>query len=94
MWDNGGLVRNKQGLNRVLKFIKQQLDNYSRYKISRLSSLPKLIEYKNLLTTSKLILESAIKRKESRGSHFRSDYPKTDKNWQKNIIIKNEQSKS
>jgi L-aspartate oxidase len=32
----------------------------------------------NMLTTAKLITAAAMQRKESRGSHFRSDYPATD----------------
>jgi L-aspartate oxidase len=42
-----------------------------------------------MLTVSKLVLDSAIERTESRGGHFRSDYPKRDdEKWRKNIIIK------
>ena len=32
-------------------------------------------EVRNLLTIGKLVIEFALKRKESRGGHFREDYP-------------------
>ena len=35
-------------------------------------------ETRNLLTVAKLVLKSAVFRTESRGGHYRSDYPETD----------------
>jgi succinate dehydrogenase/fumarate reductase flavoprotein subunit len=35
-------------------------------------------ELKSMVTTARLIVAGSLARKESRGSHFRSDYPKTD----------------
>jgi len=43
----------------------------------------------NMLIVSRLIVVSARKRKESRGVHHRTDYPKTDNtHWKKHIVIK------
>jgi L-aspartate oxidase len=48
-----------------------------------------LLELRNLVTVAALIVESAMKRKESRGLHYMLDYPqKDDKNFLKNTIIK------
>jgi len=47
------------------------------------------IELENMLMLAELIVESALIRKESRGAHFRSDYPEIDdKHWLKNIVWK------
>ena len=42
-------------------------------------------ELSNLLTVGKLIAESAILRKESRGAHYRDDYPNTSQLWESHI---------
>ncbi len=42
-------------------------------------------ELHSLLTAGELLLRGAIERKESRGAHFRSDYPKMSEEWKKNI---------
>jgi len=46
------------------------------------------LDLQNLLTVSEAITLSAIERKESRGAHFREDYPEKDENSGKfNLII-------
>ena len=43
----------------------------------------------NMLTVARLIAESALCRRESRGAHFRSDVPETDDaNWRCRIVSK------
>ena len=44
-------------------------------------------ETRNLLDVADLILKSAIFRTESRGGHYRSDYPDTDFDWQAHTLI-------
>ena len=54
------------------------------------SQLKLYAETLNLLDIGYLILKSAIFRQESRGGHYRLDYPKTLKEWELHTIIKNE----
>jgi L-aspartate oxidase len=44
-------------------------------------------ETRNLLTLGRLILKSARFRQESRGGHYREDYPDTDPAWQVHTVI-------
>jgi len=47
------------------------------------------IDLKNLLTVSEAITRSAIERKESRGGHFRDDFPNKDTTWGKvNVVVR------
>jgi L-aspartate oxidase len=44
-------------------------------------------ELQNLLTIARLMIDAALKREESRGVHFRSDFPgRDDAHWQKHIV--------
>ncbi|MBI2805795.1 MAG: L-aspartate oxidase [Planctomycetes bacterium] len=43
-------------------------------------------ELQNLLTISRLMMQAALTRQESRGVHFRADFPKRDEAWQKHVV--------
>jgi len=42
---------------------------------------PGMTEERNLVETAQLVVASALLRRESRGGHFRSDFPKPRKQW-------------
>jgi succinate dehydrogenase / fumarate reductase flavoprotein subunit len=47
------------------------------------------LDIQNLLTVSEIIARAALERKESRGGHFRDDFPEKDPSYGKfNIVIK------
>ncbi len=77
MWDYVGIVRSTLRLERALsrvRLIRQEIENfYRRTKITE-----GLIELRNLATVAQLIIQSALLRKESRGLHYTTDYPKPD----------------
>ena len=52
-------------------------------------NLVEFIEFRNMLKVSLLVTISAINRLESRGSHFRLDYPNQSENYEKNSLIRN-----
>jgi succinate dehydrogenase/fumarate reductase flavoprotein subunit len=45
----------------------------------------------NLLDVGYLILKSAVFRTESRGGHYRTDYPLPSQNWQAHILVQGEE---
>ena len=48
----------------------------------------KLLEVQNMLISAEMVCRAALLRTESRGAHYRSDYPEeNDDQWLKNIII-------
>ncbi|MCS6874175.1 MAG: L-aspartate oxidase [Pyrinomonadaceae bacterium] len=70
MWERVGIIRNQEKLQRALDEIHQM----EQAKLSPQS--------RNFVTLAKLVATAAIWRKESRGGHFRSDFPKrNDQEW-------------
>jgi len=45
------------------------------------------LEIGNMLTLASLVTQSALLRRESRGSHYREDYPKKDERWNRSIVL-------
>jgi NADH-dependent fumarate reductase subunit A len=56
------------------------------------TNLVEFIEFINIIKVSKLVTTSAISRLESRGSHFRLDYPNKNSLYEKNSSIKNSEN--
>ena len=56
-------------------------DYYWKYSITR-----DLIELRNIILVAELIIRSALNRQESRGGHFREDYPKKQRRSTESIL--------
>ncbi|WP_067735565.1 L-aspartate oxidase [Novosphingobium naphthalenivorans] len=77
MWNYVGIVRTTKRLERAMhriQLLNTEVDEYYRH--FRVST--DLIELRNLLQSAELIVQSALKRHESRGLHYTLDYPQTD----------------
>ena len=44
-------------------------------------------ELRNMLVLGRLMVEAALFRQESRGSHFREDFPETSPEWERHIVL-------
>ena len=71
MWENVGIYRSEESLTNALNEIlslKMQLKNKD------ICLSKDEYEYRNMIITAELIVRSALRRKESRGAHYRVDY--------------------
>jgi L-aspartate oxidase len=84
MWRNVGVKRKEERLSETIQTIQQ----YCSYVLSQNLDGIEGWELQNLLTVSLQMAVAAQERKESRGVHFRIDYPAIDNtNWRKHLTI-------
>ncbi len=73
LWRNAGVVRHENGLFDAL----EDTMHWSGYIDAQQFQSAEGWEIQNMLTVAQILLEGALKRRETRGSHNRSDYPET-----------------
>ena len=86
MWDYVGIVRSKQHLFRAKRRVEllfQEIEDYYQ----RTAVTGPILELRNLTEIATLIIRSALKRHESRGLHFMSDFPQTDDRFLKDTVL-------
>ena len=77
-----GVVRDRAGLEQA----QQDVAFWCRYVLAREFADRAGWELQNLLTIARLMIDSALKREESRGVHYRSDFPqRDDAHWLRHV---------
>ena len=75
MWDGAGIIRNSDTLSNAL--IELDALKAEFHRTDKCLSKEEY-EFKNMLIVAEMVIASALRRKESRGAHFRTDYPEID----------------
>jgi len=85
MWDNVGIIRDGVGLKKATELLLAwERDDLATCCVDD-------FETANILTVGTVIAKAALDREESRGGHFRSDYPlRLDELWQKHSLQRKE----
>lgn len=77
MWEKVGLARDEAGLTAAAA----ELERLARQHPGAAG------EVRNLLGVARLVTAAALARRESRGGHYRSDFPRTDPDWQRRLFL-------
>ncbi|MCC6738696.1 MAG: L-aspartate oxidase [Planctomycetia bacterium] len=84
MWREAGVERDAEGLQRAIRAI----DFWKSYVLPREFRSVAAWELQNMLTVAGIIAKCALARDESRGTHFRTDFPETDdRRWRRHQVV-------
>jgi L-aspartate oxidase len=82
MWDQVGIARDAEGLKSAILRLEQIVES-----LSGALHTKRGFQVANLATVALLVARAALTREESRGGHFRSDFPnRDDEHWQRHVV--------
>lgn len=97
MWEKVAIVREEKTLNEALGELQEMQKDLEKLDVKDTkqynTELVTALEVINMVEICILTVKSAILRRESRGAHFRSDYPESKDEWKKSIIINKKEIK-
>ena len=82
MWRNVGVAREQGHLSEAVEII----EFWQRYVMDKVFDTPAQWQCQNMLTVSRQIAKFALRRQESRGVHFRTDFPDTSPDFHKHAF--------
>jgi L-aspartate oxidase len=83
MWQKAGIVRDGKGLTEAAITLSSG-QRAARPPVDRAST-----ELANLLLAGRLVTEAALMRQESRGAHYRTDFPQPSEAWRRHLVFSN-----
>ena len=84
LWHEVGVERTGSGLENA----KRQVEEWISYLLPVTFDNPSGWRLQDMLTTAILIIDAALQREESRGVHYRSDFPETRSEWERHLDVK------
>jgi len=88
MWRGAGLFRTRGGLSEAVAELDRSYAE-TREAMNRGTAHAEAWKRFNLLTVARLIARAALRREESRGGHFREDFPaRDDLHWRVHLVDK------
>lgn len=80
-WNLVGIIRNEKGLREAMRLLEEIEPPKGK------AGIMEALEAMNMVKVAKIVTLSALARAESRGAHFREDFPQEDSKWARNITI-------
>lgn len=90
MWQKAGIIRSEEQLRSALEELEAIGSGISHLTSGAAGGLG-VLELSNMHLVAETIVRSALAREESRGSHYRSDYPRTKDALAKHIVLRKEE---
>jgi succinate dehydrogenase/fumarate reductase flavoprotein subunit len=82
------IIKSKKRLEEALNELYGLEEMLPKLTASDITQIIEFHQIQNMIITAKIVATAALTRTESRGTHYRNDFPKkNDKDWLKNIII-------
>lgn len=81
MWRHVGVERSGESLAEALDLV----EGWCRYVLPRQFAAPEGWQLQNMLEVARLMIRSALERQETRGVHFRADFPEADPRWKNHL---------
>jgi L-aspartate oxidase len=86
MWRSAGLFRTREGLQAAVASLDRAYLE-QRERLDRSTLDPEGWRFANLVTAARLVARAALRRQESRGAHFRLDFPaRDDERWKIHVV--------
>ncbi|SFC11161.1 succinate dehydrogenase subunit A [Halobiforma haloterrestris] len=90
MWRHAGILRDEEGLREALAKLEGIRERTTDLRVEgglTSTSFEYAVDLSFGLTVAEMALRAALERTESRGAHFRTDYPETDEDWRVNLVV-------
>ncbi|KJS20162.1 MAG: hypothetical protein VR72_15745 [Clostridiaceae bacterium BRH_c20a] len=88
MWKGVLVVRSEESLNKTLDELKSLREEINNSSIASKDAVKATLELENLIDIGEVITRVALFRRETRGSHYREDYPEIDPKWETKLLVR------
>jgi succinate dehydrogenase/fumarate reductase flavoprotein subunit len=88
LWEKAGIIRDEISLKESIDGIDAVMGGLDALLASKPLNLFRILECRNAALSARSIAISALKRTESRGSHYRKDFPEESEDWLKHIHVR------
>ncbi|MEE8442499.1 MAG: FAD-binding protein [Dehalococcoidia bacterium] len=88
MWNRAGIIRNAEGLKQALETVADLQERFCNASATSQRELRLMVRLGNMLTVAEMVCRAALFRTESRGAHYRQDYPEqNNSDWLCNVLL-------